>query len=104
MNSNAPQSFYTISKIPLSVNEAIQKYPGLTKGTCALNIDGECISGGRLITGTSGYQLASMGYKDAGQKTCAKFPLFYATNVDYMPNGMTVSNNLRPLYNLNPKL
>jgi hypothetical protein len=107
MDTNAPKNFYAMAKIPISTQESIHKYPCVNEGTCMINIDGNPISGGTLITGTSGYELSSMGFKGTSslqQKNCAAFPLFFSTNARYMPGGDIVANNLKPLYAMYPKL
>jgi len=48
-------------------------------GTCITNVDGKCISGGRRIAGSSGYDMAGL----EGKETCSAFPLFCTTGIPY---------------------
>lgn len=65
-----------------------------SSGQCLPNIDGVCIYGGTKVAGTSGYELASMGFPTA---TCATAGLFAAGNQRYAVNGWTVSTNANQL-------
>jgi hypothetical protein len=65
-------------------------------GTCITNIDGDCISGGMLIAGTSGYDVASM--QPPGVAKCAAFPLFCAVQLPYtstQPGYQCATNAIR---------
>ena len=65
-------------------------------GGCVVNVDGQCIAGGKLIAGRSGYDVASMGPPGA---TCAAFPLFCSISVPYTASqpGYQCSTNANSL-------
>jgi len=65
-------------------------------GTCIVNVDGQCIAGGKLIAGRSGYDVASMAPPGA---SCAAFPLFCSIKVPYTASepGYQCSTNANSL-------
>lgn len=73
---NQTESFIGLSTIPGNERIATQN----AGGSCIVNVDGQCIAGGKLIAGRSGYDVASMGPPGA---TCAAFPLFCSVSIPY---------------------
>eukprot|EP00696_Hemimastix_kukwesjijk_P005154 gnl/Hemi2/16550_TR5541_c0_g1_i1.p1 gnl/Hemi2/16550_TR5541_c0_g1~~gnl/Hemi2/16550_TR5541_c0_g1_i1.p1 ORF type:complete len:117 (+),score=44.22 gnl/Hemi2/16550_TR5541_c0_g1_i1:42-353(+) len=49
-------------------------------GSCQLNVDNQCISGGTLSGGASGYNIPSLGAPGA---TCSAVPIFCTTQTPY---------------------
>lgn len=78
-------NFLQMASIPCAADPA-----GEATGICSTNIDGVCIRGGTKIAGSSGYQLASLGYP---AHTCAAAGLFVSTNVRYAVGGVAVFDN-----------
>ena len=78
-------NFLQMSAIPCTASSTRE-----TSGRCLTNPDGVCISGGMKIAGTSGFELASMGFPT---QTCAAAGLFTAGNQRYSLNGWTVGTN-----------
>lgn len=73
---NQTESLIGLATIPLPEKEDMQN----AAGTCRVNVDGECIAGGKLIAGKSGYDVASMGPPGS---SCAAFPLFCSVALPY---------------------
>lgn len=74
------------------------------EGACAPNVDGVCISGGTKVSGSSGYQLASMGYPAADADNdpsscsgCHAFPLWYSSGRTYQLWGTEMATSRNPL-------
>jgi hypothetical protein len=82
-------NFLQLSSIPCASASAQE-----AAGQCMTNVDGVCIRGGTKVAGTSGYELASMGYPQA---TCAAAGLFVANNQRYTVSGWGVSTNANTL-------
>ena len=70
-------------------------------GKCLTNINGDCIKGGTLIGGGSGYQLASLGFPST---VCASAGLFARGNMKYTQMGWDVANNAIPLKMAGPRI
>jgi len=83
--SATQMNFLQMSSVPCSSGLAMAG-----SGQCTVNVDGVCIKGGNLTGGSTGYQLASMGYPGA---TCSAAGLFAAGNQKYSVNGYAVSTN-----------
>ena len=52
-----------------------------TPGKCIVNPDGGCIAGGKMISGTSGYDLQD--FQASGTGKCSAFPLFCTVSMPY---------------------
>jgi hypothetical protein len=100
--SLGPFNFYKMSKIPMTTEQSLNKYSCFKNGTCTVNIDGNPISGGKLMSSGSGFEMASLGFTSDAQ--CSSFPLFFGSNVQYTIGGDTVVNNTFPLYKSYPQL
>jgi hypothetical protein len=82
-------NFLQKASIPCAANPIKQ-----AEGRCSTNVDGVCIYGGSKVAGSSGYELASMGYPNA---TCASAGLFAASQQPYTVNGWSVTRNANAL-------
>ena len=89
---NQSNNFIGLATIPMIDSIASQN----ASGGCIVNVDGQCISGGKLIGGKSGYDMASMGPPGA---TCSAFPLFCSTKLPYTASqpGYQCSTNANQL-------
>ncbi len=61
-----------------------------------INVDGKFIQGGAAIGGTSGFELAGMGFP---AQACAAFPLFCGSNKQYQLYGWQCMTNPAALPN-----
>jgi hypothetical protein len=73
---NQSESIIGLATIPMPERSAALN----SQGTCIVNVDGNCVAGGVLIAGRSGYDVASMAPPGA---TCAAFPLFCSVKLPY---------------------
>lgn len=81
-------NFLQMASIPCAGNPSRE-----ATGQCLTNVDGRCIAGGTLVAGSSGYELASMGFPT---NVCAAAGLFAAGNQKYTVNGWAVGTNANP--------
>jgi len=82
-------NFLQMSSIPCAGSPSRE-----AAGRCLTNVDGVCIMGGTKVAGSSGYELASMGYPTT---TCAAAGLFAAGQSRYSVNGWVVTQNANVL-------
>jgi hypothetical protein len=86
--SATSQNWLAMAAIPCNSSPAATALASV--GKCLNNVDGQCMKGGIKIAGTTGLQLASMGYPTT---TCATAGLFWAPNQKYSLDGSAVSTN-----------
>lgn len=68
----------------------VQNSSAVSAGQCSTNVDGVCISGGQRVSGSSGYELASLS-SSGGQ--CYSAHLFASPFQPYVPMGWKVGTN-----------
>lgn len=89
-------SFYSMAHIPCTNAPQEQAV-----GKCVTNVDGQCLSGGTLQGGASGYSLVALG---GAPTSCASARIFAAQNGRYTANtaGWVTSTNANVLRLLRP--
>lgn len=83
--SSSANNFYAMSMIPSTIEPNAE-----ASGHCLVNVDGMCIRGGVKVAGSSGYELASMGFPTT---KCYALGLFASGNQRYSQFGWDMSDN-----------
>lgn len=96
LGSSSGNNFYATSMIPCTTEATPE-----ANGKCMVNVDGRCIRGGVKVAGSSGYELASMGYPT---NKCNSLGLFAGGNKRYTQFGWEVNPNANVLKLSRPML